>query len=158
MNKLVNINFGELIIDNDRPVLELVITDAETEERLGSAYLCYFRKYCMQVCGSRDGGGDYGSTRTIDYTEYNKNSDLAKAEILRTAATAAINSFTKSNYIKYYFKDVENTSDCKLFTNIESTDFTWSAPKHNFYKFIKAVFKYTFPDYHWEFSHIDEEE
>lgn len=153
MNKMANITFGEIIkSESNFPELELIITDAETNTVIGKFYLCYFRKYCFMV-GGKNGNGDYGSTKPIPSVAYEGLPNDVKCEILRTGAAAAIASFVNSNMLCMCFND----HDERIFTKVESTDFSMCAPKRNFYKFIKDVFVYTFPNDEWPYSLWDEE-
>lgn len=155
--KLVNITFGEIIKSEsgDLPELEVIVTNAETNERIGTFWLYYLRKYCMQV-GGKHGQGDHGSTKPIESREYNDQSDVSKCEILRTAAVAAVNSFVKTNALRWCFRDTDD-DDFQVFTNIESMDFNFGAPKRSFFKFIKASYQFAFPNDAWPYSIWDEE-
>lgn len=110
------------------PILSL--TDGEEEW-----YLMPFRSYCMSINASEDGDGlELASTRAIPFADLKWVSNLMKVEYLRTSAATCI----------YEFCNGQNA----IFA--DKTKFDWQ-PDTAFREFIKASFKYIWPDEEWPY-------
>lgn len=110
------------------PILSL--TDGDEEW-----YLMPFRSYCMSINSSEDGDGyECASTRPIMMSIFDNMPDLVKAEWLRTAAATCIYEFCHGQDAIFVGK----------------TKFDWT-PDSAFREFVKAAFKYIWPNAEWPY-------
>lgn len=105
------IEFGELIIGEESkipmlPVNVFSIGEDGTKTLNRTNYLCPFRGYCFQVCGTKDGDGDCGSSGVIglghiltisrrDGAVFRSNYDLdgIEKELIRGQISLAMNQY-----------------------------------------------------------------
>ena len=93
------------------PTLKIV-----ADEKIGTGYLHPFRAYSLQVSGSADGVGDYGSTSVMDLPALAKSLEKANAMVvLRDLAQIAI-----SNFLGVIPRDA--AFECGRLENFESFD------------------------------------
>ena len=121
----LDIEFGEMIINEESkipmlPVNVFSIDDAGTKTIMDTTYLCPFRGYCFQVCGTKDGDGDYGSSGVIGLGHVltvkrgdgpvfrsNYNSDGIIKELMRGQICLAMNQFY-GTIDRYMFRRCED--------------------------------------------------
>lgn len=98
-------------------------------------YLMPFRSYCMGINSEEEGDGFMlASTRAIPFAELKWVSNLMKVEYLRTSAATCLLEFARARDAVFMNK----------------TKFDWE-PDEAFREFIKASFKYIWPDEEWPY-------
>ena len=146
MKKLYEMKFNEEIkyTPGKMPTLLIDVVDPEGKT-IATGYLTPFRKYRFQVSGSMEGDGDFGSTQVIPFSEFATLPRVAIAEILRSLAAAAVTAFAQSGYIYRHIDDEEYA------VIPADTSFGWIQSDGVWYKYIKEVYTYLYPELKWPF-------
>ena len=122
------IEFGSLLAEEESkipmlPVNVFRIDEDENKTLLDTNYLCPFRGYCFQVCGTKEGFGDNGSSGVIGLGNCltsishdgvvfrsNYNSDGIAKELVRGQISLAMNQFYGSTIGRYKRRDDTDVS------------------------------------------------
>jgi hypothetical protein len=143
MNKMFEISFGKTI-SNDRsePVLELIVSDIETNTN-NVFYLLHYNATHFQVCKTPDGKCDCGSSMMT------KSKDI---DTLVNAAATALLKFSQSIYIR----DKSDPTFLSRNPFIRFKNITRMNDK-NFRCFLYTLWNFERPNDKWPFEFMDKE-